>query len=110
MNYCFVYAPLKKRWAGELLLAHHDENEIDMDDVEQAIKLFYPREKWESLVVESNAPLNRVEQYMQRREEGKLQRMTASGTYEEIHVDEWIKAVGRHYPHAAIVARYLLNV
>lgn len=110
MVYCFVYAPIKRRWAGELLYVARDETAVYMDHVEEVCsKLFY-KDKFHTFITEPNAPEQRVSNYLLRREHGMLQRMTASGTYEDLHFDEWCKAVGKHYPELADFGRFLLNV
>lgn len=108
MFYCFIHAPIDNGWNGELLLALEKKTHFRVAEVEKLCGLLFPNEDFCSLYYDDKVFPDRLNAYQLRRERGMMQRISISGTYEDLHFDEWIKALTKHYPHLAKYVKFLL--
>lgn len=110
MTVCFVHAPNVNGWNGELLLVkERDSGHFKVSHLERICNALFPNDDFSTFHFDANVAEPRVTEYRLRREKGFLQRISAHGTYEDLHLDEWIKGVKKHYPELGQFAAFLMN-
>lgn len=96
MVYCFVHAPIRNGWSGEILFVKKkQEGVFHEDDIRKLCAQLYPQEEWDDLIWTPHPSLDDIEAYLTRREKGMMQRISTSKTFEDLHFDEWVRAI-RH--------------
>ena len=111
MIHCFVHAPNKNGWQGEILL--HIEK--DSGNFKQAIvrKLFnsiYDADDFDDMCYDPTPTPDQVAAYLLRRENGMMQRLSVYKSYEDLSFDDWIKGLRKNYPYLAKYAVFLRTV
>lgn len=112
MVHCFIYAPIRNGtngellWHGEKATGHFLEPQL-----EQFCEQVFPGLDFREMVIFRNSAVteNHVTQYYLRRERGMLQRYSASGTFEDLHWDEWKKMMKSHCPEVMRFSIFLVE-
>jgi hypothetical protein len=96
--YCFVHAPVSNGWNGELLLVRSkDKGTFRANEIEKICKDLYVLDDFHTFHFDNNVSADRVSDYLMRRRKGMMQRISISGTYEDMHYDEWLRGISQNY-------------
>lgn len=112
MVHCFIYAPIKNGTNGELLF--HDEKAsgfFSEANLERFCSVLFPRFDFRELIIyrNTNVTENHVAQYYLRLAKGMLQRVSVSGTFEDLHQDEWKRMMHSHCPEVMEFGRFMMR-
>lgn len=110
MVYCFVHAPIQNGWAGELLFVKYKEDGVfHEEDIKKIVTSLYPNEEWDDLIFTPHPSLDDIEAYLARREVGMMQRVSIAKTFEDLHFNEWLLAIKKHYKGLYYFLQMTLN-
>jgi hypothetical protein len=100
LKWCFVHAPTDHNgWSGEIVLVFRKlKGKFKMVDIHKMISHIFPDDDPDMFDYDLQVPAERVKTFFERKKVGKMQRMSAFGTFEELYYDEWEKTIIKKYP------------
>lgn len=105
MVYFFVHAPTDNGWSGELLLWGCKADGVwRVDDIRKRFLDLYPGEDFDTCHFDGKPSVAKVQAFELRLEHFMWQRESSAGTYEDLHMDEFLRTLKRHYPSLAMFA------
>lgn len=99
MIYCFVHAPNKDGWTGELVLALAKKSgKFRLADIQSIIRELYPDDDPDIFHYDQDVSEEKFKIYLERHDDGKMQRRSLYGSLEEMRRDDWEKSIIKRYP------------
>jgi len=110
MMHCFVHAPNKNGWNGEVLLHLEKANgSFREKEVRNIFESLYPNDDFYSMHYHPDPTVTQVSSYLLRRENGLMQRISVVKSYEDLSFEDWVEGIRKHYPYIAKYAVFVRN-